>query len=165
MGDDHPDVSAQGRRILVISNETLEGSALHEALRFRARNDEGQVLVVAPALTPRVPRRTVGDAGARGRLDRAVERLRAAGVRVCGDIGDPDPLQAIADALRTFPADEIVIATHPDERSEWLARDVVARARARFDAPVLHIVVDLDGRRPDRGRAARLAPTLTRSAS
>ena len=33
--------------------------------------------------------------------------------------------------------------SHPEERSHWLARDLIARARVRFDQPVLHIVVEL----------------------
>ena len=61
--------------------------------------------------------------------------------------GDADPLQAIADALRFFPADAIVVATHPPGRSNWLARDLVARARRRFDLPIVHIVVEPAHRR------------------
>ena len=63
-----------------------------------------------------------------------------------GEVGDGDPLQAIEDALRTFGADEIVISTHPAGRSNWLERGVVGAARERFDVPVTHVVVDLDGR-------------------
>jgi hypothetical protein len=80
-------------------------------------------------------------------------------------------MQAIADALEVFPADEIIIATHPQERSHWLAHDLVFRARARFDQPVLHIVVDLDRRReyvandlaPRTPAVNSAAPTLTAS--
>ena len=39
-----------------------------------------------------------------------IERL---GLRAKGEIGDSDPNVAIEDALREFPADEIVISTHP----------------------------------------------------
>jgi GABA permease len=47
------------------------------------------------------------------------------------------------DALRTFGADEIIISTHPEGRSHWLERGIVESARARFDAPITHVVVDL----------------------
>ena len=60
-----------------------------------------------------------------------------------GEIGDGDPLQALEDALRTFPADEIVVSTHPPGRSNWLEQGVVENARMRFDVPVTHVVVDL----------------------
>ena len=54
---------------------------------------------------------------------------------------------AAADALRVFPAGEIVIATHPEGRSNWLARSVVERVRRRFGLAVAHLVVDRERRR------------------
>ena len=60
-----------------------------------------------------------------------------------GEIGDSDPNMAIEDALHVFPADEIVISTHPPERSRWLEHGVVDRAREQIDLPISHVVVDL----------------------
>ena len=51
---------------------------------------------------------------------------------------------AIEDALRTFPADEVIISTHPPDRSRWLERGVVQRARDDVELPVTHVVVDLE---------------------
>ena len=49
------------------------------------------------------------------------------------------------DALRRFPADEVIISTHPPGRSNWLERDVVrARPRSASTSPVTHVVVDLE---------------------
>ena len=101
---------------------------------------ESQVLVVAPALNSRLrhwlsdedeARRLAGE-----RLDATVERLESRGVHAEGHVGDPDPLQAIADVLPLFPADEIVIAGHPVRRRA-LADQLAARASARFGLPVL----------------------------
>lgn len=133
-------------RILVISNETVEGFVLHEAIVRRICHD-GEVLVVAPALNSRV-RHWLSDEdparrGAKTRVERCVELLADAGVRAEGRIGDADPLQAIDDALSVFAADAIIVATHPEERSNWLARDLVIRARESFGLPVVHVVVDL----------------------
>ena len=50
------------------------------------------------------------------------------------------------DALRTFGADEIVISTHPEGRSNWLERGVVSSARERYAVPIHHVVVDLGDR-------------------
>ena len=44
------------------------------------------------------------------RLRTLVDRLQPVAAHVEGRVGDADPLQAIADALATFPADEIVVA-------------------------------------------------------
>jgi GABA permease len=69
--------------------------------------------------------------------------MRSAGVEATGEVGDSDPLQAIEDALRTFAPDELIISTHPPDRSHWLERGVVDGARERFALPVTHVVVDL----------------------
>ena len=73
-----------------------------------------------------------------------------------GEIGDGDPLQALEDALREFPADEIVVSTHPPGRSHWLEQGVVENARMRFDVPVTHVVVDLEAARLSLGGRLRL---------
>jgi len=104
------------------------------------------VLVVAPALNTPL-RHLASDEGparaqAQDRLDRSLARLREEGIEARGEVGESDPLQAIEDALRTFGADEIVISTHPEGRSNWLERGVVTGARERFAVPITHVVVD-----------------------
>ena len=105
------------------------------------------VLLVCPALNSKLRTWTSDEDGARAaaqeRLDECLSRLGDAGVTARGEIGDGDPLQALEDALRTFPADEIVVSTHPPGRSNWLEQGVVENARMRFDVPVTHVVVDL----------------------
>ncbi|MBA2383210.1 MAG: hypothetical protein H0V68_00885 [Actinobacteria bacterium] len=135
-------------RILVIANETVGGSELREALLRKAEGLDNQVLVVCPALNSQV-RHWASDedaarAAAQRRLDASLAQLRELGVQARGEVGDGDPLQAMEDALRTFGADEIVISTHPEGRSNWLERGVVSAARDRFDVPITHVVVDLE---------------------
>jgi hypothetical protein len=156
MSDERTD-TAPGRRILVIANETVAGTALHQAIRFRARHGSADVLVVVPAVGARMRRLAPSTrAAAEDRLARSLERLRRAGVRVRGQLGDADPLRAIGDALGVFAADEILVATHPQDRSAWLAGDLVARARSRFGVPVLHVVVHRgDGGGPGSGPGRR----------
>ena len=102
--------------------------------------DDAEALVVAPAVNSRLRRWTSDEDGARrkasARAEAFVERLRSHGVHAEGRVGDGDPVQAIADTLATFPADEIVIAAHP-ERSHRLAGELAARARKRFALPIL----------------------------
>jgi hypothetical protein len=135
---------APARRILVVANEAAAGAVLPEAIRFRARGDT-EVLVVSPALNSRLRHwlsdEDVARRDAEARLVRCLDRLAAVGIDAHGVVGDADPLQAIADSLCAFPADEIVIATHPEARSHWLSRNIVTRARERFGLPVGHVVV------------------------
>lgn len=142
------------RRILIISNETLAGETLHEEVARRARATGAEVLVVCPALNSRLRHWLSDEDGARAaagkRLAESLAALSGRGVDARGEIGDADPIAATRDALRTFPADEIVIATHPPGRSNWLERDVVNRARAAFHVPVTGIVVDLEAERLER---------------
>ena len=144
------------RRILVIANQTLPAHTLRDEIQNRVGPGAAEVLVVAPALDSSNPRWGPEEdsrrAEASGRLEEAVAALVAAGVEARGTVGDTDPLQAIDQALRMFEADEILVATRPHGRSDWLDRDVVTRARERFAVPVAHVVVDLEHER-DRKEA------------
>jgi hypothetical protein len=135
------------RRILVVANETVGGEALRDTITERAAGFEENVLVVCPALNSRLRHWASDDdrarAAAQERLERSLRRLGEAGVEARGEVGDSEPLQAMEDALRTFGADEIIISTHPEGRSNWLERGVVDRARERFAVPITHVVVDL----------------------
>jgi Ca2+/Na+ antiporter len=136
------------RRILVIANETVGGRPLLERIKELASDRNSRVHVVTPALNSPL-RHLASDEdearrAAQGRLQRSLSTLEQNGVRADGEVGDGDPLQAIEDALRTFGADEILISTHPEGRSNWLERGVVEHARERFAVPIHHVVVDLD---------------------
>ena len=141
------------RRILVVANETVGGAALRDRIHERSEGVREEVLVVAPALNSPIRHWASDEDGARAlaqeRLDESLELLRSGGVNARGEVGDAEPLQAIEDALRTFGADEIIISTHPEGRSNWLERGVVSAARERFAVPITHIVVDLDADRED----------------
>jgi hypothetical protein len=134
------------RRILVVANETVTGSALRKEIVHRAGKD-ADVFVVAPALNTRLRHWTSDEdrarAEAQARLDASLAALAESGITADGLIGDDDPLQAMEDALRTFGADEIIISTHPPGRSNWLERGLIDRAREAYDCPITHVVVDL----------------------
>lgn len=144
------------QHILVVANETATGEELHHTVRSFAADPAARVHVVAPALNSRVRHWFSDTDGARAaaerRLATCVAQLAALDLEVDGHVGDEDPMQAIADALVSFPATELVIATHPEARSNWLAHQLVERALATFGLPVVHVVVEV----PDRA-AARVA--------
>lgn len=131
-------------RILVVANETLEGPRLLNEIERMAEGGAEDVLVVCPALNSQLRTWTSDEDGARSdagkRLAATLQYLDAKGIRARGEIGDGDPLQAIEDAMRDFPADAIVISTHPEGRSNWLERGVLEATQARYDVPVTHVV-------------------------
>ncbi len=139
--------SGPARKILVVANETVGGEELLALLGRKAAGVREDILLICPALNSRVRTWTSDEdparAAAQERLDASLARLADAGVAARGEIGDGDPLQALEDALREFPADEIVVSTHPPGRSHWLEQGVVEEARLRYDVPVTHVVVDL----------------------
>jgi hypothetical protein len=141
------------RRILVIANETVAGETLRDEIRRRSAGYEEQVLVVCPALNSPLRHWASDDdqarANAQERLGASLARLAEVGVDARGEVGDSEPLQAMEDALRTFGADEIIISTHPEGRSNWLEKGVVASARERFAVPITHVVVDLEAEREE----------------
>ena len=135
------------RKVLAVVSEPVSGRALKSAIGAE-QAEAAEVLVIAPALDSRVRFWTSDSDEA---IDRAqavqeetVERMSEEGVDAVGDTGESDPVLAIHDALQTFPADEIVLFTHPDGRRNWLEEGVVEEASERFEAPVRHVLVEAE---------------------
>jgi hypothetical protein len=133
----------RGRRVLVLANEAAPSERLVASIRGHLSERAGaRVLVVAPAPNSRMHRRADTEAArtaAVRRLQACIEALAAAGVEAEGMIGDADPLQAVEDAVRIFPADLVIVASLRDERSNRLAHTVVDRATRTFSLPTTHL--------------------------
>jgi GABA permease len=131
-------------RVLVVANETVGAEELLAEIRRIEDRRTSKFHVLAPAVANEHGLGIWNQEGAikhaQERLDRTVALLRAEGLDATGQVGDMVPLAAIEDALRTFPADIIVISTHPVARSHWLKKDLVESARKKFERPVVHIV-------------------------
>ena len=129
------------RRILVVTTTTAPGE-VDEVVREHAGHD-AEIEVVAPASKiSRLDRWTNAEDDAR---QDAAERAEAAAETVSdratnAHVGDVDPLQAIEDALRMFPADEIVLLSPPDDDATWLESGLGEKASERFAVPVTHLV-------------------------
>jgi hypothetical protein len=135
-------------RLLVVANETVGGKTLLDEIRDRCRGRDSEILVITPALASSRAAHWASDVDeaielARQRMELSLIAIRELGLKAGGEIGDSDPNLAIEDALQAFSADEIVISTHPPERSRWLEHGVVDRAREQIDLPISHVVVDL----------------------
>jgi len=134
--------------LLVVANETVTGRTLIEAVE-RHRDEDLRVTVISPVNQPErgyVVYEDTRRAAAGRRLDRTLSILRDEGIPAHGFVVETDPVTAVRDALAQLepPVDAIVIATHPEQKSGWLRKNVVDRIReSAGSAPVEHVVVDL----------------------
>jgi hypothetical protein len=135
------------RHILVVTTAPVEGEALRDRVLEHTGGSAPEVKVVTTAsdLSPldwlandEDDARAQAEARAKG-VGRAVAPKAE---RVEAEVGDTDPVQAIEDALRTFPADELMLVTRKEDDAGWLEEGTADEALARFDLPVTHLVVD-----------------------
>jgi GABA permease len=131
-------------RVVVVCDDSCTSPGFVEEIVGHAADRQLEVFVVAPALGSRLLQWT-GDDAARHEADEhlsaTLHALEAAGVSARGEVGARHPIRGADDALRKFPADEVVIAPHPGAHANWLEHDVVETARTRYDIPVTHVVV------------------------
>src|SRR5881227_1996152 len=134
--------------LLVVANETVTGRKLIEAVE-RHRNGELRVTVICPVNQPQrgyVVYEDTRRAAAGRRLDRTLSMLREEGISAHGLVVESDPVTAVRDALAQLEpsVDEIILATHPQQKSGWLRKNVVDRIRdGAGSVPVEHVVVDV----------------------
>jgi GABA permease len=77
---------------------------------------------------------------AHDRLYAALEFFRKRGFEVTGEVGDPNPVDAVHDAIHSEEYDEIVLSTFPAGASRWLKMDLPRRLEKNFGVPVTHFV-------------------------
>jgi hypothetical protein len=138
------------RHILVVANETVTGHALIDAVKQKAAEQDVElVTVLAPVNSPRAGYVVYEDtrrAAAGRRLDRTLAALREEGIPAHGLVVENDPADAVRDAfgmLDPKPTD-VILSTHPVEKSGWMRKNVVDRVRkAAGDVPVEHVVADV----------------------
>jgi hypothetical protein len=85
------------------------------------------------------PGEELGRALARDQLREALTRLRALGADAGGEVGVPDPLEAIGVVLHRHEFDEVILSTLPGRRSRWLATDLPSRIRRTYKLPVTQV--------------------------
>jgi phosphopantetheine adenylyltransferase len=149
-------VSAEHPHVLVVANETVTGRKLIEAAEGRKGPGGLRVTVIAPVSQPKRGYVVYVDtrrAAAGRRLERTLATLREEGISAHGLVVEADPVTAVRDALSQLepPVDEILVATHPQQKSGWLRKNVVDRIRdAAGGRPVEHVVVDISAETGDK---------------
>lgn len=140
-----PRTTTSRRRLLVVVDQPCTAPELCASVREYVGADRVDALVIAPTHGSPDTQWYVDEDAARAdathRLRACVACLAGDGIRASGQLSDPNPVQAIADALHEFPADEILIVTAPQRPSNWLHQNVIDRARRRFEQPIAHVVM------------------------
>src|SRR4051794_266119 len=95
-------MTPEGKRILVVANETVAGRPLIDAVKRHSERGPVEVHVVCPQNSPKhgyvIYDEHVREA-AQNRLEMTLAQLREAGIQATGEVMDPDPYSAAMDAL------------------------------------------------------------------
>ena len=131
-------------RYMIVADQTASSPELLDAVRQRMGAESEYVLLVPASPVNHFLTWEEGESrmSARHSAEDALQRMTAMGARVSrAEIGDPSPIQAIADEIREHgDYDELIISTLPVGRSRWLGLDLPHRAQHRFGIPVHHVV-------------------------
>jgi hypothetical protein len=130
-------------RLLVVTTAPVPQDDLRQRIHAHAGEDAEILVVAAASEISRLNWLTNAEDDAHGeaaeRAEATAEAMPTGAVKT--RVGDSDPVKAIEDALRTFPADEIIIVTRSDDEAEWLEEGSGEEAQNRFSLPVTHLVV------------------------
>jgi nucleotide-binding universal stress UspA family protein len=132
-------------KLLVVTPEPVDAAMLRSVLGEEVRGAE--VLVISPATNRSPLAFWVSDsdeaiAEAEQAQEETVERLEEDGVDAAGRTGESEPAMAIQDALAGFPADRIVIFSHPGSDRDYREDQGLADAEERFGVPVEHALIE-----------------------
>ncbi len=134
------------KNVLLVATVAGDDERLREDLRGVLGDEEVTDRVLAPAadiswldwLT-----NDEDDARAEARAT-ATKAARAAGeeasaVEIDRAPADTDAAQAVADVLRNFAADEIVVVTRPGQEASWLEEEALEATLEGAGVPVRHV--------------------------
>ena len=124
--------SSDSARILVVAHKTAATPALLDAVRRRAAEGPCRFTLLVPSVAHGLHRvvdpEDQGSGEAEAVLELAIPLLEeAAGAKVEGMVGDPEPLAAIQDALNLHGFDEVILSTLPARVSRWLKLDLPSK--------------------------------------
>jgi hypothetical protein len=132
------------KKVLVVATRTAACSELVDVLTDRAVQEHAAFNLLVPA-TPYgwawLADMYSGGVDAERYLAAAVKRYGEAGIELgSAQLGDPDPVAAVMDALHHAHYDEIVVSTLPRHLSKWLRLSLPHRLRAVTGLAVTHVV-------------------------
>ncbi len=126
--------SSEPARVLVVAHRTAATPQLLTAVSERAAAGPAQFTLLVPRAAHGLHRvvdpEDTDDTEAQMVLELALPLLEeAAGAPVEGMVGDPNPNDAIHDAMNAEGFDEIIISTLPARVSRWLRADLPSKLK------------------------------------
>jgi hypothetical protein len=137
------DRTDSGRKLLVIADSHCDESALCKAILARLGNAV-LVHVVVPVRVSRL--HFVADDENKEQQEARQTMRHTVGLLnqrapATGSVGTDKPLESMTDALGSFAATHVLLATPPEKDSYWLEQGLLARARRLTRLPVTNVVV------------------------
>jgi hypothetical protein len=122
--------------ILVVANRTADSDELAGALLARAEQGPVAYRLVVPPMAAGPDSR----AAAETKLAAALARLRDAGLQCEGNLGPPDPIDAVHAVWDPRSFDEVIVSTLPGQASKWMLMDLPHRIARFTGVRVTHVV-------------------------
>jgi hypothetical protein len=124
--------SATPIRVLVVAHKTAATPPLLDAVRRRAERGLCVFTLLVPNTTHGLHKvvdpEDQGAGEAQAVLQRALPLLsEAAGAKVQGIVGDPNPVAAVHDAINLRGFDEVIVSTLSPRVSRWLRLDLPSK--------------------------------------
>jgi hypothetical protein len=135
--------------VLVVATVTASSAELEAALRARAERSPTAFTLIVPA----TGHGGAGRAPAAEQLAAALERLRATGLQIDGQVGDSDPILAVYDVFEPMRFDDVIVSTLPPGVSRWLQCDLPHRVARVTGLQVTHVVAQ-----PPKAPLAAVSP-------
>jgi len=132
-------------KLLVLTPEPIDAALLRSAVG-EDLTDGSEVLVVSPATNQSKLAFWVSDPddaireAETAQVD-TVERLEEEGIDAVGTTGESEPALAMRDALATFPADRVVVFSHPEGDRDYREDDGLAEAQRELGVPITHALI------------------------
>ena len=133
-------------RLLILAGAAVDDvQELHPTVRALL-DAAGRTFVVTPPLPTRVQwlmnETDTARLQAGERLGAIVSQLREAGVPADGAVGDDTPLTLVADHVRAFDPDHILVALRSAEHAGWQEQGLPDRISESFRLPVTIFEID-----------------------
>ncbi len=146
------------RNLLVVAGTGVDTGLLREHVKRHVGEQTVRVRIVTAASgVSRLDWLTNDEDDVRAEAQSMADEVAAAvgpGTVSEGEVGDSDPVQAVEDALRTFPADELILVTQPGTPGDWLEQGAGEESFRRFGLPVVNLVLEGSSGRATESRPA-----------